>query len=342
MSYHKDFATASELTVEARAAAADLTDQSPIAALLPDVEVEDTQFSISRGALAGVPAAVYREHDTEAPYGRERAGEEFVGNLPPISQKLMLSEYSQLQLRGASNEAIKDALLAKANSLGKAIAARQILARGQVLTTGKMTINGENNLKFEVDFQRAAGLTTTATAPWTTAVTDAVTSINTLIALYAAQNGGAVPDTIVTTSNVISALGRNTAFIGASGSNATVLLPGMVTEVLRMFGFNRVVIEDSVIPVLNDDGTETPTRVIPTDSVILTGSSLLDGSQVGRNLWGVPAEAFQAEYGITSSLSGIAALARRRQDPEGIFVNASAIAMPVLDRANSTLHAKVG
>lgn len=342
MSYHKDFATASELTIEARAAAADLTAQSPISGLLPDTLVEDTQFSINRGSLVGVPAAVFREFDAEAPWGRERTGETYTGELPPISQKLMLSEYSQLQLRGASNAAIKDALLSKADTLGKSIAAREIVARGQVLTTGKLTLANENGLTFEVDFQRAAALSTTAAAPWTTAGTDAVSSINTLIALYGSYNGGAAPDTMVTTSNVIAALGRNTSFIGASGTNATVLLPGMVTEVLRMFGFTRVVIEDTVIPVLAANGSETPTRVIPADSVILSGSSLLDGSQVGRTLWGVPAEAFQPEYGITGALSGIAALARRRQDPEGIYVNASAIAMPVLDNANRTLHAKVG
>lgn len=343
-SYHKDFADARTLTVETRAAATATIAESDLARFLPDVMRDTLQYEFAANAGGQVPAAQFRAFDTPAPFGSETSGFSFMGRLPAASQKLMVSEIQTLTLGGGNrSSAIRDALLEKARYNGIALGTRSVLARGQALETGKVSLTGENGLTFEVDFQRPAGHTVTAAAVWSDPATDVIGDLIAWNEVYRAANGGDA-GTIVLSSQVLSWLSTNTAIISAAHpgvTGITRIAPGDVRAVLASYGFVNIIVNDAQAT----DPEGNVKRVISANKVVLLPGQAqsLAGGSLGQTLWGVPAEAQQSEYGLgASDQAGIFGGAFRRQDPEGIFVLASSIFLPVLTNAKASFAATVG
>ena len=336
--YHKALVDAQAVTLETRAAAEARLSEAAFTQFLPDTYVESDEFRFNTDEAGGIPAAVYRGWDTEAPFGSTTQSFGFSGTIPPISQKMKLTEKD---IRANVTRA-RDEIVANAHLNGIAIAQRSLLARGEALETGKFQVAGENGLHFTVDFQRPANHTQTAAAVWTTATTDVIGDLLAWSAVYEATNGYN-PGALLTSTRILNALTTNDSIIAEArpGVTGVTRVPRSdVLAVLASYGFDNVVINDD--KAIMPDGTEK--RVIADDKVLLlpgAGSSVA-GSTLGRTQWGIPTEAFNAEYGIgEGSRAGLFGANFYGHDPEGFYVLGSGVVLPVLTNAKATFVADV-
>lgn len=343
MQYTDSIRTATQLTAEARAAQEILEDQFLLSAWLPSRENYGLNFEFDVNALNLADAATYRAFDTEAPLGSVPGSQTRSGKLPPISRKLRVSEYDQLSLYG-QNDAIGETFERYARRLGGGIAARVALAQGQAVETGSVTIN-ENKLIFTIDFGRKAGHTVTAAAVWSNTATDAFADLLAYKAVYVATNQAA-PGVAMVSTQVLSALQRNTSIIKAALGRSTDL-PSIITieQVRSMFEsyqLGRLVINDDVTGV---NGAST--RIISANKFMFlpeVGGSGVDGDggALGGTDWGIPAEAINPRYGIPEGdRPGVFSAAFHSADPEGHYVLSSAIVLPVPSFINRTFAATV-
>lgn len=334
--YHKDYATAAEVTLETRAAAIARLSESNVASFLPDSYEETETFALNVNDDRAAASAVYRAFDTEAPFGSEANLYSLSGHLPPISQKMRIRETG---VRSGSAAVTAD-VMEKAKNNGVAIATRSILARGEVLETGKLTIQDENRLTFTVDFERPSNHEVSAATLWSDPDADVLGDLLAWKETYRATNG-TDPATVVVSSDVMAALTRNLAIVNvaAPGVTTSIVNPDAVRAVLGSWGFTNIVVNDE----LARDNTGASRRVISSNKVIfLPGDqSPLSGTSLGRTIWGVPSEATNPEYGIGGEVAGLFGAVYHQTDPEGLFVLGSALVMPVLSNARATLAATV-
>ena len=111
---------------------------------------------------------------------------------------------------------------------------------------------------------------------------------------------------------------------------------------LRSVGIIDPIVYDKQV----EDVTGTIRRVVSADLFVLgparQGTLALDGGPLGSTQWGIPAEAFQASYGLSDGeQAGIFSGAFSHTDPEGIYVLASSIFLTVLRNAKATFAADV-
>lgn len=340
--YHPGFATAAEVTAETRAAADARTGEVTLSQFLPNVDRDTLTFEFTPNTAQDIPSAVFRAFDTEAPLGSEVSSHEYMGEIPPMSQKMPLGEYRQLQFRQAGRTAIRDALMRKAVVNGIALANRVEVARAQVLTTGKFVLTKENGLSLQVDFQRKSSHTVVAATAWSNPDANVIGDLLAWQWTYRQSNGGDAR-TMMISSQIQSWLTVNKGIIAEARpgiTGVTRVSPVEVLQVLASYGFTNVVINDDVTRRPNGDVV----RTIPENVVTLLpgGGGGLGGGLLGETIWGVPAEAFQPDYGIgESERAGIFGMTMRQTDPEGMYVLASSIVIPVLNDANATFAATV-
>ena len=335
--YHKALVDAQAVTLETRAAAQARLDEATFTQFLPDTNSESDKFEFNTDQAGGIPAAVYRAYDAEAPFGSDTQTFAFSGTIPPISQKMALKEKD---IRANAGRA-RDEVLHNARLNGIAIAQRSLLARGEALETGKFVLAGENKLHFTVDFQRPANHTVAAAASWTLAGTDVIADLLAWQAVYNETNktnAGAV----LLSTRILNALTTNTSIISEArpGVTASRVSPAEVMRVLESYGFSNVVVNDD--QAIMPDGTVK--RVINDDKVLLLpgGGSSVAGSALGRTQWGVPTEAFNPEYGIgEGSRAGLFGANYFGHDPEGFYILGAAVVLPVLTNAKATFVADV-
>lgn len=333
MGYNDTFRDAETLTGVARGAADAVEAADPLTQFLPSVESMTLDFDLDADELGLPRAASFRSFDATAPYGKEKAIGSRKGSLPASSIKLRLNEYSQLRLRQASDDAIGAAIERKALQNGQSLAIRAIFARGDLIANGSVTLSAENGLTTVIDFGRPGGNNITAGTVWSNPAAPAVTDILSALGYYDTLNGGPT-DTAITSTAVLNALSTNLQFIasatGRSDSGLTRINRGAVLQVLADNGISNVIVYDKQY----EDITGTTRRVIPQDRFILVPStntfSGAESGPIGRTLWGVPAEAFETEYGIAvDDQAGIFAAAFKSSDPERIDVLDSSIFLPV-------------
>lgn len=344
MAYSSSFRTATQLTGIARAAADAQLAAYVLPTWLPSVDNFGLSYDFDINALSLTDAATFRAYDAEAPFGKTPGSSGRQGKLPAISRKLRVSEYDQLTLFGQT-DAIGSKFEDYAERLGGQIAARIALAQGQGVELGQITIN-ENKLIFTIDFGRNGGNAVTAGTLWSTTTAAALTDLTNWRATYLATNGFPPAVAMISTA-IMSALQKNQSIIGAatglaSGSIPAIISQDQVRAVFATYGFGRLVINDDQVTY-----NGSATRVIASNKLIwLPESGGLNlggaGGVLGHTDWGIPAEAINTAYGITGSeMPGIFSAAFHDEDPEGHNVLASAIALPVIESANSTFAAAV-
>lgn len=332
--YDPSVRTASDLTGVARGAADAVEGADALTSYLPSNEDITLDFDLDADTLALPRAASFRAYDATAPYGKEKSVGTRKGSLPASSIKLRVGEYDKLKLRGAGSDELGAALERQAKANGQSIAIRAIFARGEAIDTGKVTMDGENGLTLEIDFGRPAGQTVTAATAWSTTTADAIGDIDTWQSVFSAAVGG-IAGGVITSSDVLAALAKNTGFIaastGRSDSGMTRISRSDVLSVLSDYGINDVIVYDKQY----EDVTGTVRRVIGSDKFLLVPSRnsgfVGDAGPLGQTLWGVPAEALNSTYGVGGGdEAGIFAAAFAGNDPEGEDVLASSIFLPVL------------
>ena len=333
MVYNDTFRDAATLTGAARGAADAVEAADALTPFLPSVDSFTLDFDLDADVLALPRSASFRSFDATAPYGKEQSVAGRKGSLPASSIKLKLGEYSQLQMRQASVDAIGDALERKAVKNAQSLAIRAIFARGDLIANGSVTLAQENGLTTVIDFGRPGGNTVTAGTAWSNIASTPINDWLTWNAYYDTLNGGPT-DTVITSSVVLNALSLNTQIISAArGTSSSGLLRISRAEVLSVMaqygGYTNVIVYDKQY----EDITGTTRRVINSDRFLLVPSSdgfFAEAGPVGQTLWGVPAEAFEESYGIAEEdRAGIFAAAFKDSDPERLDVLDSSIFLPV-------------
>jgi hypothetical protein len=347
MGINLDHATAVELTGAARAAADAFDAQMPLAGYLPARENTTLSYSFDATGNTPVDVASFRSFDTEAPYGQLGPRITKEGKLPPISRKLPVSEYTELQFIN-NLSALVDKLGDYAAKLGVSIAARLEIARVEAVLTGGLTL-AENGITAMINYGRDASLTVpglAAAAQWDQSTATPVDNLIAWRELVRLASKGGLPTGLMLSNRVMTALMGNPQIIsyalGRSSDLPSKVSQDQVREVLRGYaGITTVTVADEVYSRYNFGRT-----VFPTDQIALlppAGGLVIGGDgPLGTTDFGVPAEALQPSYGIgESERAGIFAGAFDRSDPEGLDVLVSAIALPLLQRANTTLGATV-
>lgn len=308
---------------------------------LPVETVDDVEFRVTQGNLLDVDTATYRTYDAEAPIGKRRGGTRVSGQIPPLSQKIKLTEEERLQLRAVQTrdqgELIRK-VFDDAATTTRAILARLEKARGEALYSGKIILN-ENGLQATIDFDRAAGHTVNAPILWSDLTnSDPLTDLTNWVQTYVDTNG-IEPGFILTSRQVVANILKNAKiknlFAGPAGTPG-VISNQQLSQQLDAFSLPPLVQYNTNVRV---GGTATP--VIPTDRLILMPPP---GEPLGSTVTGITAEALELVSGgfITEQqASGLTTVVLKEFDPVGRWTKTAALALPVLANPNLTLAADV-
>lgn len=339
MALWTDILTPAELTGYARESLASYeTAKGSLAQFLPNREVADIVARFVAGQTGLVPEAQFRAYDAEPEIGTRPTRRRVTIELPAIGQNLPVSEYQQLRVRAASDEQIRNQILADTDQVVRAVADRIERLRGTVLTTGKATID-QTNFNVEDDFGRSAGHTVTAGTLWSTGTNvDRLAYIQTLQDTYKSDTGEDVGAVLMST-RVFRSLAAGdqfkTVFVGGGTRNATL------SQV------NDVLVGASLPPITLYDRRTAAGRVTPDDRLFLLPAPVAtddwEGTQLGATFWGQTLTSTDPTYGIEpSEQPGIVAGVYRGDKPPMIAeVISDAIALPVLANADLSICAKV-
>lgn len=339
-----EYASPAELTGYARAALRDREEnQFSLNRWLPNATINDLTYRFSRGGGGLVEAAVYRAYDAQSDIGSRAGAARVTGELPPISRKMPVGEYEQIQMRNVDTQAaeLRDAMEEDSVKLVNAIAARVELARGDAIFNGSVTIN-ENGVSAGVDFGRKAEHTVTAAVAWNH--TDGNGDFDAPVYdhlmgwldVYTDTNGD-LPAFTLMSRKIYNALRRNKqirelAYRGASTA-PTVLTRDDLNNILGDFDIPPVQIYDAKVSVAG-----TATRVTPEDKIAFLPAQ---GDALGKTLWGVPVEANDPRYGLQGDGAGVAVGGYKSEDPQTLWTRATSIVLPVVGAPDLTFVADV-
>lgn len=308
---------------------------------LPNENIDEIEFRVTRGNLRDADAAKVRAWDTESPIGSRQGLERIMGELPPISKKIRLGEEERLRRRAlerGDNQQMVDAIYDDAAQMARAVTARVELFRGEALFDAQLAIN-ENGVSQTVNFGRRAAHTVTAATLWSAVGTATpVADLRAWVQTYIDTNGVA-PAYGLTSTAVISDLMRNAEIRQLAGTAAGT--PGIVTvdtvnAVFSAYGLPPLVAYDTSVRV---DGVQT--RVTPQNKVVLMPPA---GEPLGKTFFGTTAEALElveARAIDNDQAPGMVATVHKMDDPVSTWTKCAAIALPVLINPDLTLTATV-
>jgi len=315
--------------------------QFQLAGFLPNQNIDEIEFRVSRGNLRDADAAKVRAWDTESPIGSRQGIERIMGELAPISKKIRLGEEERLRRRAlerGDNQGMIDAIYDDAAQMARAVTARIELFRGEALFNASLAIN-ENGVVQTVNFGRVGGHTVTAGTLWSnTGAATPIANMRSWVQTYIDTNGIA-PAYALTSTAVISNLLLN-AEIRTLAATATGV-PGIVTldtvnAVFAAFGLPPLIAYDTSVRV---DGTQT--RVTPVNKLVLMPPA---GEPLGATFFGTTAESLElveAQAINQDQAPGMVATIHKLDDPVSTWTKVAAIALPVLINPNLTLTATV-
>lgn len=315
---------------------------------LPDRLVGNVEAAIDQVTKTN-RAAQFRAWDTETPIGMRDSFTRSKIKLPPLGEKLPISEQEHLMLErvrtgGDNRSAYVEAIYDDATTLAGNVRRRMEVARGDVLVDGKFTLSGENNLTLEADFAVPAGHKVTAATAWSDH-DDAtpLQNIKAWIDTYVDANGER-PGRIVTSNTVINNLllsaevrdlfNRGTTLTG--GPN--LLTPTQLNQVFQAYGIPPIFEYNTKI---NVGGSNV--RVIPEDRFIMLPET---ASDLGYTAWGVTAESLVLATGenpglVFSELPGLVGVVLKEGDPVQTWTKVAAVGMPLITDPNRLFVADV-
>lgn len=351
MAYNSTWASAIELTGEARLAYDQWTSHAPLAQWFPTYLNPGLNFSFDRPDPDNTEVAEYREYDAENTKGRGLPKIKITGTIPPLGRDYRIEEYEQILLyeQGLKAESMRTRLLEYATLGGEAIARRLERARIAALLEGKVTL-AENNISAVIDYGRDAALKATLAGPqqWSAAGTshplqDLENWIDKVIEVARVQ-----PMWLLTSRDVLDALRvhkdiRDSAFAGA----ATIADRANLDQV------DAVLASELGLAGVRDMTREytagaprfgTPYRLgignpWPNGTVVLVSAP---GADFGRTEFGIPAFALDSRFGISvGERAGIFSHAFDQDNVAGFWVGLNATALPTFPGVNEVFAAKV-
>ena len=310
---------------------------------LPDRLIPGVKSRVARRQRTNT-TAMYRAWNAETPIGKRPETVSVTEvNLPPLGQKLILTEWDRLWLEYASGapSAVGEMLQSiydDTESNVRAIRNRLELARGDLLTDGKFTLTAENGLTLEADYQLAGSHKPTAGTLWEAAGATPLANEITWSRLMQTDGAGrpvaAIGNARITAALLASDEYRAAFWGGNAGSQPNLNLEQLNT-VRRANGLAPYVEYDHQVDV---EGVTT--RVIPETKLILVGDNL------GETQFGITAESLELVQSnavdfTTTDAPGIFAAAYKIPDPVTGISKANATAMPVLADINALVSATV-
>jgi hypothetical protein len=344
MTYIDDYITPAELTWYAREV------PSPANLLLerflPHVQINHIEAEIGE-VIRTNRAAKFRSWDTPVGIGRRDSIETRRMRIPPLGQKLPVSEQDMLALAlartgGNDRAAMLEEIYNDTDNNVRSIYNRLEIARGDVLMDGKFTLTNEDGLTLEADFGLHADNNVAPTTLWSDAANAApLQDLRAWHQAYASINGGR-PGYMVCGEAVIAALSNSDEVKQAVSYGGNILKP-LVTDaelagVLSANRFAPIIPYDTVI---DWDGTNK--RVIDENKVIFLPPNPAD---LGITAFGVTAHALALMNSTNPQLTfqqapGIVAVTTREGDPPKVWSMAGATAMPLLKDIRKLMVATV-
>ncbi|MGA5869258.1 major capsid protein [Streptomyces cinereoruber] len=339
-----EFIEPTELTGMMRAALADLqVNRFRLARWLPNVEIDDIVFEFTRGGGGLAEAASYRSWDAESKIGRREGLGKVMGELPPISEKILMNEYDRLRQRKLQREDALPFIARDVQRIARNIAARFEVGRGGTLVNAALPIP---ELKQTVDFGRIGAHSVVAATLWSDhANATPLSDLRSWVATYEDTNGetpGAIlaPQAVVTNFGMCEQVIRQVYPLAPAGV-APMLNAEQVNGVLRSMNLPPFEVYDARVKV---DGVST--RVTPDDALVLLpepgAADAGSMSELGATLLGTTAESLEEDYALApGEQPGVVAAQWKTKDPVRLWTHAAAVGIPVLREPNLTFKAEV-
>ena len=226
--------------------------------------------------------------------------------------------------------------------LAEGVKTRTEVAKQELLATGKMTIN-ENHVNTTIDFGVPTDHTNKA-FDWSTEA-KAKTILDDIQGVRdAAIATGRVLREIVTSSAVLSLLAKSAviqnALFGSAFAGRLATQDEITSLFSRLFGIERITVNDQVYNYEKADGTLTTQRYFPKNKIAFL-ATMANGS-FGAGLWGVtPEEEAQGAFTAASQNQYITMTQWQTPDPVAIWTKASGMFIPVLPDPNGLYIATV-
>lgn len=312
--------------------------------VLPNDNIDDIEWRAVRGSLQDQDAATVRAWDTESSIASRQGISRLMGELPPISRKIPLTEEQRLRkrkLETGSAAGLVQGIFDDAANMARACAARVELLRGEALYTGGIALN-ENGFVQTISFGRDATMDPAAlagAAKWDAPTTATpVANLRTWLKAYRDLNASE-PAAILVSTDIIDYLLLNSEIRGLfttlSGIPSAVP-PDQLGRVLSAYGIPPLVAYDVKVRV---NGSQV--RVIPNNRVTFVPPTT---EPLGKTFCGTTAEALElaeARQISNDEVSGMVAVVEKTFDPVQTWTKAACISLPVLINPNLTLSVQV-
>lgn len=264
------------------------------------------------------------------------------GSIPPISEKMLLTEEDRLRLEvlrfGGNDSVLKQEIQQRifddAEYLTEAIVQRYEYARAVALRTGTVTFTAdETGMKTTIDYNDGSDAVQTATAAtlWSVAASATpLTNMWTWMDSYRTANRQAMPVVGLTSRRVLNAAMMTTEVKDFFTANGTT--PAMITEanfqtLLQTYGIPPLQTYDTVV---NLAGTDT--RCLPDNEILWLPAP--DTRSFGEFTVGVTADALDMalEGGIDLQANGpgLTGRAWKDTDPPQTWTRVGGLAIPVI------------
>lgn len=312
---------------------------------LPDREVRDIEAAIEQVTRTN-RAAKFRAYDAETPIGRRDSFRRDRVLLPPIGEKLIVTEWERLQLErirsgGDTTEATADAIYDDAETITRHVRARMELARGDVLADGRFTLTGENGLTLEADYGLDPSHSVAAAVVWSNHATAEVLSELRSWADTYTDDAGEPPGFIVTSRTVVSNMLQSNEIrqlVSSLAGTPSIVTRAQLNAVLEAHGLPAIVEYDARIDV---DGAAT--RPIANDLLVFLPS---DPASLGSTVWGITAEGLELAGGSNPSIEfedapGLVGVVQTEGDPLKVMTKVTGVGMPVIADPNKLFVADV-
>lgn len=310
--------------------------------ILPERQRESMEIEFNKGERVLAEVGRYRAFDAESPISGRPGLQRVTYSVPPMSEKMILSEEDRLRLQlarffsgeGFPQELI-DQIFNDAAILTKKILARLEYARGQVLQTGKVTATAtELGLVGDiVDFTGLGTIQTATASPLWSDVANAtpLSDMRTWMNTYRAARDNEMPVVGLTSQAVLDALAltddiKNAVTPAGVVSPSIAVTPGTTAQVLGSFGLPPLRLYDTRV---NLNGTSTP--VLAENKIVYVPAP--SDTSFGETTMGITNDGLDLREQLGTPIStavGLTGLTWKTQDPSHIWTKVSAMGIPVL------------
>ena len=314
------------------------TGAGTLADYLPKVDRVATEWEFNYAARDRVEVARYRAFDAESGLGKRPGFSKVSGAIPPLSEKMLLSEADRTRLNTAlasgdtRSRYLKDLVFADAKRLTDMVLARVEYARGSVLSSGTVTFTSEEGLLTTVDYNDGASSiqTNTASPLWT--VAGSATPIADMMDWmqdYQDANADDLPVVgLCSRATIAAAMATDEvkAFFTQQGTSPSLITKGEFTRLLEVYGIPPLVEFRTQVNVAG-----VATRVLPANKIVWLPAANVDS--FGETMFGVGSEALDlVEMGgiDLSTAPGLTGRAWKGIDPPQNWTRVGGLVLPVL------------